>query len=307
MSKRTPAAWIAEKILKLVNTGCFDNRENAGKYMEKQSLVQDLPYRLPRHRYCSMVDLADYEDNKVIRFSPAKEAKKTVIYLHGGAYVEEISRFHVIYCDNLCAAAKVNVIVPIYKLAPNHTWEEAYRFLYSLYLSEQKKGKQIIMMGDSAGGGLAAGLVHYLSEQKTVLPVALCLFSPWVDVTMSSDYSGYEDKDPMLRAEGLAEMGRVWAGNLDAKDPKISPLYASLHGFPKTLLFVGTRELFYPDIVSFHNKLLQAGSESELVTGVGMNHVYPLYPLPEARKARKAVVEFIQGLTDPEGSSLRTH
>ena len=293
MSKRTLAAWAAEKTLRLINTGCFNSVENARKYMNRRSRVEDRSYRLPLRIYRSRVELTDYEGHKVIRFSSKAESEKTVIYLHGGAYVQEISYFHVCYCDNLCRSANVNVVVPIYKLAPNHTWEEAYNFLTSLYMSEQKKTRGIVMMGDSAGGGLAAAFVHYLSEKKIRLPEKVCLFSPWVNASMSSDYSDYEKKDPMLGVEGLAKMGRVWSCNLDAKDPKISPLYASIHNFPETLLFTGTRELFYPDIVSFHNKLLQAGTKSKLVTGDGMNHVYPLYPIPEARKARKAAVEFI--------------
>jgi len=293
MSERSFAAWAAEKTLRLINNGCFDSVEKARIYMKRRSRVEDRPYHLPLRIYRSKVELTDYEGHKVIRFSASGNASKTVFYLHGGAYVQEISYFHVCYCDNLCRSANVNVVVPIYKLAPNHTWEEAYNFLTSLYMSEQKKTRGIVMMGDSAGGGLAAAFVHYLSEKKIRLPEKVCLFSPWVDASMSSDYSDYEKKDPMLGVEGLAEMGRVWSCNLDAKDPKISPLYASIHNFPETLLFTGTRELFYPDIVSFHNKLLQAGTKSKLVTGDGMNHVYPLYPIPEARKARKAAVEFI--------------
>ena len=294
MSNRSLAAWTAEKILALINTGCFDSREKACRYMDRRSRVEDRPYRLPLRIYRSKVGLTDFEGHRIIRFCPEKAADKTVIYLHGGAYVQEISYFHVSYCDKLCSDAGVNVVVPIYKLAPNHTWEEAYGLLTKLYLNEQEKGKPVVMMGDSAGGGLAAGFVQYLSEQKISLPDKVCLFSPWVDASMSSDYSDYVKKDPMLGVEGLREMGRVWAGNLDNKDPKISPLYALLSDFPKTLLFVGTREIFYPDVIRFHEKLLQSGCKSELVTGNGMNHVYPLYPIPEARKARKAVVSFLK-------------
>ena len=302
MPERTLAAWAAEKTLRLINTGCFNSVGKARRYMRRRSRVEDRPYRLPLRIYRSRVELTDYEGHSVIRFCAVGDAPRTVIYLHGGAYVQEISYFHICYCDNLCRSANVNVVVPLYKLAPNHTWEEAYNFLTSLYLSEQKKGKRIVMMGDSAGGGLAAAFVQHLSEQKIKLPEKVCLFSPWVDASMSSDYSDYVKKDPMLGVEGLAEMGRVWAGDLDPKDPKISPQYASIHDFPETLLFAGTREIFHPDIVSFHNKLLQAGIKTVLITGKGMNHVYPLYPIPEAGKARKAAVEFILKLTGPEES-----
>jgi acetyl esterase/lipase len=88
-------------------------------------------------------------------------------------------------------------------------------------------------------------------------------------------------------------MGKVWAGKLDAENEKISPLYGAFDFFPETLLFTGTREIFYPDVLKFHQKLVQAGRNVELVTGMGMNHVYPMYPIPEARKALETVIRFL--------------
>ena len=253
--------------------------------MRRRSRVEDKFYKLPLIFYRSKVELTDYEGCRVIRFSPKQKATKTVMYLHGGAYVQQISFFHIRYCDILCSAANVNIVIPLYKLAPNHTWEETYSFLTSLYHDVHPD----VIMGDSAGGGLASGFVQSLSDK----PEKVCLLSPWVDVCMKSDYSDYEKKDPMLGVDGLREMGRVWAGNLDASDQKISPLYGAFADFPETLILTGTREIFYPDVLKFHQKLIQAGIKSELVTGMGMNHVYPMYPIPEARKALETVVRFL--------------
>jgi len=253
--------------------------------MKRRSRVEDRPYKLPFMFYRSRVELTEYEDVQVIRFYPKQKASKTVLYLHGGAYVQQISFFHIRYCDTLCYAANVNIVIPLYKLSPNHTWEETYSFLASLYADE----KPDVIMGDSAGGGLAAGFVQTLSDK----PSKVCLLSPWVDVSMKSDYSDYVKKDPMLGVDGLREMGRIWAGNLDASDQKISPLYGAFDDFPETLIFTGTREIFYPDVLKFHQKLVQAGLKTELVTGMGMNHVYPMYPIPEARKALETVIRFL--------------
>ena len=283
--KRTFAAWAAEKALRLINTGCFDSVEKAQKYMKRRSRVEDRPYNLPLIFFRSRVELTDYNGNTVIRFYPKQKASKTVLYLHGGAYVQEVSFFHIRYCDILCSKSNVNIVLPLYRLAPNHTWEETYSFLTSLYQKEMPD----IIMGDSAGGGLAAGFVQYVSDK----PEKVCLLSPWVDVSMKSDYSDYVKKDPMLGVDGLREMGRVWAGSLNTDDQKISPLYGAFEDFPETLIFTGTREIFYPDVLKFHQKLVQAGIKTELVTGMGMNHVYPMYPIPEARKALETVIRFL--------------
>ncbi len=289
MKNRSFAAWAAEKTLKLINTGCFDSVEKAQKYMKRRSRIEDKPYRLPFRLYRSNVEITEFQGNQVIRFSPKNESAKTVFYLHGGAYVQQISFFHICYCDVLCSEANVNFVIPLYRLAPNHTWEETFDFLLNLYNANHPA----VIMGDSAGGGLAAAFVMYLSEQGIALPEKVCLLSPWVDISMSGDYSDYENKDPMLGVDGLREMGRIWAGNLDSKDPKVSPLYGNLENFPETLLFTGTREIFYPDVTAFYRKLVQAGRTVELIVGNGLNHVYPLYPIPDAKSAHKAVVDFI--------------
>jgi acetyl esterase/lipase len=108
-----------------------------------------------------------------------------------------------------------------------------------------------------------------------------------------SDYDAYRDTDPMVGYDRIKTMGRSWARGLDTKDPLISPLYGSAEGLPKTLVFLGTRELFYPDIVEFCEKLENAGVSVRLEIKRGMNHVYPVYPIPEAKEAMDIIEEFV--------------
>ena len=92
----------------------------------------------------------------------------------------------------------------------------------------------------------------------------------------------------------LREMGETWAAGLDSKDYKVSPLFGEVKGLAKTTLFVGTHEIFYPDVVKFYNKLKDSGVDAELNVGEGMTHVYAIYPLvPESKEAFKHIVETI--------------
>ena len=153
--------------------------------------------------------------------------------------------------------------------------------------------KPIIIMGDSAGGGLSAAFCEYLAVNDSPQPKNLILISPWVDVTMSGDYDGVEF-DPMLGIDGLREMGKSWAGELNPKDYKISPLFGEVRKLPKTTLFVGTHEILYPDIVKFHEKLKDNGVDAELIVKKEMTHVYAIYPvMPEAKEAFNHIVEII--------------
>ena len=110
---------------------------------------------------------------------------------------------------------------------------------------------------------------------------------------MSGDYDDVE-YDPMLGIEGAREIGKAWAGDLDTKDYKVSPLFGEVDKLPKTTVFVGTHEIIYPDIVEFYNKLHDNGVDAELIVGEEMSHVYPLYPMvPEAKEAFNQIVEIL--------------
>jgi len=293
MEKRSLGAHVVEKLLKIRNSGCFDSTENADAHMKERSLVEDLPYTLPNKRYASEVRLTEFGGRQIVRFSPSEKAERIVLYIHGGAYVHEMSPQHIGFCDRICTGLNADVVAPIYGLAPNHTCEEAYELVTSLYLEEKKKGLPMVMMGDSAGGGFVAGFVQDLSHQGIEPPEKVCLMSPWVDITMPSDYSKLQKVDPMLDAPGLREIGSIWAGDMDVKDPRVSPIYGDLSDFPESLLFVGTHEIFCDDVQEFHRKLVQSGRPSQLIVGTGMNHVYPLLPIPEAKEAMRTIVGFI--------------
>ena len=228
-------------------------------------------------------------------FSGSDDPDRIVLYLHGGAYVNEINPAHILFCDKLAKEVNAAVYAPVYPLAPNHTYAETYRILESFYRDLQKDHKPVTLMGDSAGGGLAAAFSEYLAGIHLPEPEHLILFSPWVDVSMSGNYEAFVNADPVLGAEELRRMGEVWAGDLDPKDHKVSPLFGDVSGLPDTLIFTGTREIFYPDITAFFDKLKAAGVKAELIVGENMNHVYPLYPIPEAKSAVRTVVKTILG------------
>ena len=182
---------------------------------------------------------------------------------------------------------------PIYPLAPNHTYEETYKIVEKLYKHLLTLDKPIIIIGDSAGGGLSAAFCEYLAIKDLPQPKNLILISPWVDVSMSGDYDDVEF-DPMLGIEGLRKMGETWAGDLNPKDYKISPLFGEVNKLPKTTLFVGTHEILYPDVVKFHEKLKDNNVDAELNVGEEMTHVYAIYPLvPESKKAFNHIVEIL--------------
>ena len=271
-----------------------DDKDKAYELMEKRSIEEDETYEIPKLPYLSKVKSKNIFGCQMILFNERTTTERIILYLHGGAYVNEMANLHIIFCDKLAKKVNATVFAPIYPLAPNHTYEETYNIVENLYDLILKFKKPVIIMGDSAGGGLSASFCEYLGENDLTQPKHLILISPWVDVSMSGDYEEYEELDPMLGVDGLREMGEAWAGDLDLKDYRLSPLFGDIKMLPRTTIFVGTHEIFYPDIIKFFNKLNDNGIDVEVNIGEEMTHVYPLYPMvPESKEAFKHIVEVI--------------
>jgi len=219
-----------------------------------------------------------------------------VLYLHGGAYVNGFNAHQWRFMDRLARQTGCTVVAPAYHLAPWADYVRAYDDLTALYraLVEQSPDRRRILMGDSAGGGLALGLTEALAGAGDALPECLILFSPWVDVSMDNpDISNYLAVEPMLHFELVKVHGQYWAGKADTRCWQVSPLFGDMTGLPPVTVYCGTRELLYPDIRLAHEKLADAGVDATLRVGTGLNHDWPLMPIPEADEAFVEIAEMI--------------
>ena len=286
---RSKSAIVAEKILRAVNDGHLSSVAGSEEFLHKRAEVEDnpMPSFFPALLAKDNGKVEDFRGMNLVIYGSRAESQYTVLYIHGGAYTEEILPFHLNFCSRLSKRINACVLVPIYPLAPNHTWRETYELLTALYAEMlAEKHCPVTFMGDSAGGGLAIAFCQYLKTLNLPQPDHLIGLSPWVDICMKDqDYEPYLPLDPMLDVAGLQTIGKAWAGDLDVRDPRVSPTFGDNHGLPKTLLFTGTREILYPDIRDFYKKLIRDGVEAELVIAEGMNHVYPLYGLQESKAA----------------------
>lgn len=229
---------------------------------------------------------------------PHSPSDTVVIYIHGGGYIATASLGQALLIDDLARATGAEFVVPLYPLAPHHTWEEAHRLVLDLCLRtlEENPGKRVILMGDSAGGGLAVVVALSLAEQGAHQPEELILLSPWVDIThVNPDIANYVDVDPLMAPEPLTIMGKTWAGDTPTTDWHLSPINGDLSVLHRVTTFVGSRELFLPDNALLHDRLVKAGVTSTLHVGENLNHVYPMFPSPEGRRARREIARIISG------------
>ena len=199
---------------------------------------------------------ADFEGMPVLYLNDNAETEQVVFYIHGGYYVYQMGGEQMSTMNRLANETNATIIMPIYPLAPYYTTEDNYETMMSLYeqVCRENEGKKIILMGDSAGGGYALALAEGLSAHGLDQPDELILLSPWVDVTMSNpDIPDYYD--PMLTVTMGRTSGEAWAGSLPMDNWQVSPIYGDLSDLKNVTIFVGTRELFYPDDTLLAEKL----------------------------------------------------
>lgn len=184
-------------------------------------------------------------------FPKDSESKNVVLYLHGGAYYANITSRHWRFIEQLLHNTDAVFIVPDYPLAPESTCVEALEFLDSVYeqmILEYPK-ERIVFMGDSAGGGLALSFAQKIKSGFGKQPEKIIMFSPWLDVSMTNhEIAQFEKLDKILSINGLKTAGKNFAGNLDVKDFRVSPIYGNFSGLGKISVFIGTHEIFMADV-----------------------------------------------------------
>ncbi|WP_394187013.1 alpha/beta hydrolase fold domain-containing protein [Metabacillus halosaccharovorans] len=296
---RSVQSKLVETLLKVQNDKInFTDKEKVNEFLEDRKVQNAKTYKLPDDlELKSKVKQDAINGMQVFSLSPTgTDSKKKILYLHGGAYINQPTNYHWKFLDNVVTGTNATVIVPIYPKAPDHQYKESFDKLLPIYedLLKETDPKNVGIMGDSAGGGLALALSQFLLEKNIHQPENIILLSPWLDITMKNpEIPLLEDKDPMLGAYGLEKMGEAWAGDTDPNNYMLSPINGTIKGLGKITLFVGTHELFLADAQKFRDMASNQGIEINYYEYEKMNHVFPVYPIPEAKKATEQIVNII--------------
>lgn len=221
-----------------------------------------------------------------------------IVYIPGGAYLNNPLKYHWSLIDNVAANTNCPIVVPIYLKVPNYTCEQSHAAMMEFYLDLASRDgvEHIVFMGDSSGGGMALSLAQQIRdlEEDVLAPEELILIAPWLDVSMETE--GIEEiaeYDPMLGLYGIKDIGKMWAGEKDIHDPMVSPIFGSFEDLGRITLFAGTRDMLYPDIDKFSSMLNEQGIEHTYIVEEGLDHPYPLFPTPEARDAQQLMIDVI--------------
>lgn len=228
---------------------------------------------------------------------------RVILYVHGGGYVMGSIATHRELVARLSKASGARGLALDYRLAPEHPFPAAVDDAVAAYrwlLSQNIKPNNIVVAGDSAGGGLAVATLLAIRDAKLPLPAAGVGISPWVDMEgLGESMTTRAKADPVVQKQGLLGMAQLYLGGKDAKSPLAAPLHADLTGLPPLLIQVGDAETLLDDSTRLAEKAKKAGVKVELEVWPEMPHVWHLFApfLPEGQQAIEKVGKYVRQIT----------
>lgn len=230
--------------------------------------------------------------------TPTSKKDRVILYLHGGAYILGSIKSARALILKFALISDAFILVVDYKLAPENPFPAGLEDILTVYKwlieIEKVKPENIIIAGDSAGGGLAMATLVKLRDEGTALPAAGVVISPWADLTCSSESFRKRAKlEAWLTPEGLNNCANLYVRDNNPHNPYISPVFADFRGLPPLFIQVGTSEILYDDSLHLAENAKSADIEVELDIWEDLIHVFVAFVTPESQQATKKLEKFI--------------
>jgi acetyl esterase/lipase len=293
-------ALLASVIPRLRGSGDLDSEpaERARVEADHRTLAPTLPTRsTPGFARRWEVATTDIGFPTHVLTPRDRPVRRTLYYVHGGAFMAPIDAVHVRYATRLADAIGARVVMPDYPLAPEHTWADSHDALVADLARWADTDGGVVLAGDSAGGGLALAMALSARDRGLTPATHLVMHAPWVDLTTSTPETREADAiDPWLFYSKLVAYAGWWAGSeADLGAPEVSPALADLAGLPRALMLYGTRDLLHPGCRLLARRAAEAGWDLTSIEEPDLIHVYGVLPfIPEARRAFGQVVDFVR-------------
>ncbi len=219
-----------------------------------------------------------------------------LLLIHGGGFAFGSARSHRALGMHLAQLTGRRLWIPEYRLAPEHPFPAGLEDVRNVYEEALMFNGDVVVVGDSAGGNLAAGTVQHALATGWAKPSSLLLLSPWLDLAPESESNRQDRHDlSVFDSEDMITYMGHYLGEADPLDPAASPLRGPWSGFPPTYLEASVDEYLWPDTAQARDLLKRAGVEHSLRTEEKALHGWQLFPdfIPEARRSLEAMADFI--------------
>ncbi|KND90944.1 Esterase [Tolypocladium ophioglossoides CBS 100239] len=291
-------AYIFSWIIWWTRKGIFQSPEALNKQIKIRRMTQD--HRPPEPlRTRLIIEQREVGGFPVYEVSPKSETpnKARILYLHGGAFVFEISPLHWELVATLAERLQAAVTLPIYPLGPEYKLKDMYDMLQPLHdeMASSSDDSPFFVMGDSAGGTMTLVLTQQALKANTPIAKRLVAITPSSDATLTNPELYEAAKiDPWLDVPGCDEAMKLVCGDWERDDSRVSPVYGDLDQLPPMMVFAGELDLLTPDTRLFVGKVREKKREVVLIEGKRMMHVWPLLPIPEGAVAVDQIVQWLE-------------
>ena len=268
--------------------------------LRKRISTEEPPWKCPACFTMTGIEMEKFQMELLVsRNDPNRE--KIILQLHGGGYVGGMRNAYRMFAGLYNEVSHgMSVLTPDYRVAPENPYPAALEDAFAAYrylLGEGWFADQIIVAGDSAGGGLAMALCHYLKDKGMQLPCGIIAMSPWTDLTASGEsYDTNYERDPLFgKTRDSLIYNREYIGDNDPLNAYISPLYGDFRSFPPMLIQAGSYEMLLSDSESVAAKAREQGVKVRLSVYEGMFHIFQMAAkmLPESKRAWIEIGKFI--------------
>lgn len=288
--------FLNDALKKMTNDGLFKETDKLEVFLNNLDNNSSL-IDLKKYKFRSELNEYFYDDMQVITFGNQNKSKKTILFVHGGGWIFNLDEKTMKFCDKLAYKEDYFIIVPIYKLCPKNDFLESLDELVSFYENITKQFKDVILMGDSAGGNYIISMLIKAFENKLIMPKLIVAMSPVVDLSYSNEtevYKKLENKDPIFGIEPMKLISKIISKDRDLKDYRFSPYFFNGYNssFPKIIITVGENEIFKDDIVRYYQKLKSLNVNCDMYIGKSLLHdflIYSLLPVYDIKKIYKAI------------------
>lgn len=243
-------------------------------------MLMDIESRAPEEiKIDCNIEIEEFIGRKVFIITPKNTQKtnKVILYLHGGSYVAETSNNHWEFLEKIVNDTGVTVILPDYPLTPKYTYKDVFAMITPLYkeIIEEVDVNNLILMGDSAGGGMALALLERIGEENVVLPSKTVLISPWVDVRLENPkIDEVQKRDTDLNKDSLKLAGVAYAGEDGMNNYLVNPIDGDLSKLKNVTILTGTNDILNPDIDILQEKAKKVNVDIEVKEYEGAGHIW---------------------------------
>lgn len=242
----------------------------------------DIKTKKPKEleRSCNL-EIKRFKKRNIFILTSKEENKKSnlkILYFHGGSYMAEATEKHWKFLENIVQETGATIILPDYPLTPKYHYKDVFDMIVPLYEKIELSincEEELILMGDSAGGGISLALLEQLSEKNVKIPKKTILISPWLDVRLTNPkIDEIQEYDKQLQKESLKIAGLTYATEEGINSNLVNPIDGDLSKIKNLTIFTGTYDILNPDVHELKEKAEKAGTNIEIKEYEEAGHIW---------------------------------